>query len=74
LTLDTNVAIIATQLGRERMKAAILFELLQIVGAVFLIFFSGRKLTRLIRRWRSGSHARVGGQRTPLDPCTPLDP
>lgn len=50
------------------MKAAILFELLQIIGAAFLIFFSGRKLTRLIRRWRNSSRARVGGERTPLDP------
>lgn len=37
------------------MKAAILFELLQILGAAFLIYFSGRKVVRLIARWRHRS-------------------
>lgn len=34
------------------MKAAILFEMLQIAGAGFLIYFSGLRLIRYVRRRR----------------------
>lgn len=35
------------------MKAALIFDLLQIVGAGFLIYFSGRRILRFWRRNRS---------------------